>query len=179
MKPEINLIKAITKKDLVVLRLKKQGQKIATAVLALFIFSSLAVFIVLFVLGRQLSANEKTISSLKSGILKLEKNESYLITISDRIEAINLLLKNRQTYSKAIADLQSLLIPGFLPKELKIEKDGGLKIAGECSDLAFLTKYYNGAVEEVIKTGKYSQVIYPSVTRTKDGMYRLNLELKK
>lgn len=178
MKKEINLAGEVTQVNTLLLRLKRRGRQVAVVVLGLFVLSSLAVFLIFFQLNRVLSANENKISSLKSEIKKYEKTESYLVTISNRIETISSLLKTRTSYTKAIANLKLILTPGFMPLSLEIGRDGSLKISGECSDNQTVARF-NDIVETLAQEGKYSKVYYPSISRNEGGKYSLYLELKK
>lgn len=178
MKKEINLTGGVTQKSLIFLQFKKRVGQLAVIVLGLFVLASLTVLITFFVLSRQLNTNESKINSLKSEIKKNEKKESYMVTISNRIDTIASLLEMRGSYTKAISDLKLILIPGFVPQTLEIGRDGSLKISGEAKDNQILTKF-NDTVEGLAQEGKYSKVVYPSVSKTESGKYNLSLELKR
>lgn len=178
MKAEINLIRAITRRDLILLGLKSKIHKIASGILGLFILISLSVLMIFFILSQKLSANETKISTLKGQIVKLEKNESYLTTISNRIETINSLLKTRSSYNKAIADFKLLLIPGFSPINLEIANNGNLTIIGECSDSQILATF-GRTLEQIAESGKYSKIFIPLVSRGESQEYNIYLELKR
>ncbi len=178
LKQEINLAGEVNHENILLQRLKRRGRHVAVVVLGLFALATLAVFLIFFQLNRELSANGNQISSLKNEIKKYEKTESYLVTISNRVETISSLLKTRASYTKAIANLKLILTPGFMPLSLEIGRDGSLKISGECSDNQTVSKF-NDIVEILAQEGKYSKVFYPSVSRKEDGKYNLYLELKK
>lgn len=178
MKTEINLTGAISKENLLLQQFKKKVRQFAVLVLGLFVVASLAVLAIFFVLNRQLTTNENKINSLKSEIKKYEKKESSLVTISNRIDAITSLLKTRTSYTKAISDLKLILTPGFEPLTLEIGRDGSLRVSGECSDSQALATF-DKTVEVLAQDGKYSKVVYPSVSRNESGKYNVFLELKK
>lgn len=178
MSKEINLISSITKKSVVILRLKKKFIQLATLILGLFVLVCAFALATFLFFSIQLSNNEKKMASLKQEINKAQKIESYLVTITSRIDAITTLLKNRQSYLKAISDLKLVLVPGFTPQSLEVSRNGGLKLSGDCADSQLLTKF-NDAVEQISQNGKYLKVNYPSVNRSENGRFNITLELKK
>ena len=178
VKTEINLTGEASKEDLLFQQFKRKSRHFAVFVLSLFALASFVVLVALFILNRQMNANENNISLLKTGIKKYEKRESSLVIIANRIDAISSLLKTRTSYTKAIADLRLILTPDFIPQTLEIGSDGNLKISGSCPDSRALAAF-DKTVEQLAQDGKYSKVIYPSVGRQESGGYSVSLELKK
>ncbi len=114
---------------------------------------------------------------MKTEIQKSEKIESYLVTITNRVDLIEKLLISRKSYIKSISDLKAILIPEFSPLSLKIGSDGGLSVSGDCIGEGSLAKF-NETARKVFVEGKYTTVIYPSISRTGDKKYTITLEVK-
>lgn len=178
MKTDINLIDVVARKGITFRRFRKKIQTISFFVLVVFIFLCLGIFGGFFFLNSKLSADKVKISSIKNQINTLRKTESYMVTISNRVGTINSLLKNRNLYLKTINDLKLIIVAGFEPQSLEISRDGSLKINGLCADNPSLKKFTE-SVEKIQQENKYSQVLYPSVSRLGNGRYYVALELKK
>lgn len=177
MKEDINLISVVGRKDVLFQKIKKKAQFASYFFLILFLILSGAIYFLFLSTNRVFNGNQEQISLLKTEIKKYEKNESYLITVTNRIDSIDKLLKSRKSYIKSISDLKKILIPEFSPLSLKVGGDGSLTVSGDCLGEGSLTKF-DETVKKVFAEGKYSTVIYPSVGRTGDKKYSIILEVK-
>lgn len=177
MKKGFNLINKEVKRNINLLKLRKQIRSSVIGLVGVFIFLSLAVFIVFLVIKGSYQRNQKKIFSLQDEIKALGKTESLAIILADRIKGINTILNERESYSAAIADIESLSVPGFEMEGLDLNARGDLKITGTCDTRESLTDFKE-QVEQISQKDRYSSIIYPSVARTKEGKYDIVLEMK-
>lgn len=177
-KKEVNLISNQTKKAIRYQKLKKKIRNsvmMLTAITLLINFLTISFF---FILKQRLSINNTKIKSLNEAIASLDKNESYVITITDRADIVKALLKERKPFLKAITELESLLVPGFNLNSLDFGSAGELKITASCDDNQSLTDF-NERLEKVTQQGVFSKTLYSSIGRSKAGKYDFSLELKR
>jgi len=177
MKEQINLISTVSKKDISLQKMKKKVQFFSYLFLILFLVLSGVIYFLFLSTNKILAGNQSKINQLKADIQKYHKTESYLVTITNRIDLIGKLLISRTSYIKSISDLKAILIPEFVPLSLKIGSDGGMTISGDCLGEGALAKF-NETVRKVFVEGKYSLVFYPSITRSGDKKYAITLGVK-
>ncbi len=178
MKSDINLINKEVQKTINLLKLRKKIRVLVISLVGVFIFfSSLVLFAFLFV-KQSYKGNESKIASLKSQLKSLEKNESYALVIADRLRGINVVLKQRKSFLSTVADIETLSVPGLKVEGLNLDDRGNLKITGTCENQEVLSEF-NNRVEQISLAKKYSQIIYPSVNRTRSGQYYVIVELKQ
>jgi len=177
MKKGFNLINKEVKRNINLLKLRKQIRSLVIGLVGVFIFLSLAVFIIFLVIKGSYQKNQKKIFSLQNEIRALGKTESLAIILADRIRGINTILNERKSYSAAITDIENLSVPGFEMEGLDLNNRGNLKITGTCDTRESLINYKE-QVEQISQKDRYTSIIYPSFTRTKEGKYNIVLEMK-
>lgn len=173
----INLINAETQKTFEFLRLKKKLGKLSVASVVLFlVVVSLTTF---FLLATKavIERNQSKIAILQQEIKSLDKNESYVVTIADRITQISSLLGSKRNLSDNMADLHPLMVPGFALSGFEMKSAKELLLTGFCADLQSLTNLQE-KVEQLARKNLYQSIYYSQVTRLSDGHYDLILGLK-
>lgn len=123
-------------------------------------------------------SNNAQIESLKKEIVTFSKNESYLITIANRIKGLDLVFKNRKNYAEVLTDISSLFVPGFKLSNLEISSQGTIKLDGNCEDISSITNF-NERVEETKNKKFFKEIVYNSVSRIISGKYGISMEFKK
>lgn len=177
MKKSFNLINKEAKQTLDFLKLKKKIKFLAFGLVGVFIIALILVMGILLLTKSSIQANQRKKASIENEIKSLEKIEILAAITSKRIKMIDTILQERKSYSPLITDIESISVSGFNIEGLSIETDGTIKISGICDGLESLTNF-NNRIEELGMLKKYSQIVYPSVGRNKDGKYNLSLELK-
>lgn len=177
-KSGINLITQESRERVLLAKIKANVNKYLTVFIVIFVIISLGTLLSFLFLSKQIKNNQAKIASLKDTINGLSKTESYLVTIDDRVSGISSLMKERNDYSDKVSLLANLYVPGFIVTSFQIERDGGIKIDGKCQDIQALTNF-NERLEEIRARDIFSIIIYPQVTRIKDGKYNLSLQVKK
>lgn len=178
MESGINLIKLEAKKTVQLMRLRRRVKKLTLFFFFFFVLLSLLTFGALFLISNFSQKNQSKIAQLKGQIRSMEKTESYLVIIADRVKGVNLFLKNRHSYSRLLEDLQSLLVPGFSVKEMQIDNRGKLMISGYCRDLSSATAL-NEQIDKINQKKVYSKINYPSLARLSSGGWEVSLELEE
>lgn len=146
-------------------------------VVVFIVLASLTIGFLVF-LNQQYKTNEKKIAALREQIKALEKNESYLITITDRVKHVRTILDNRKTYAKTIEDLEKIYVEDLNISGLDFGSRGEMKVEGTCLNIACLTELNNN-VEEIKAEKKYKEVLFETVSRTSSGGYNISLSFKK
>ncbi len=178
MKGGVNLINLEARKNLQLAKLKAQIKQAVLAIVGIFIVLSFLFFLAFLTVQATFKNNERKINILKEQIKVLEKNESYTVTIADRVKGVNTILKERKSYLGLLTDLEKLLVPGFQLQNLQFASTGELKISGQCLDTASLTDF-NDQVEAIRQKSRYKRIVFPAVTRSLTGDYLISLELKQ
>jgi hypothetical protein len=178
MNKGINLISLEATK---IAREQKVKSKVKSASLFFVIFfivlAGLAFGLLIF-FNQQYKNNEKKIAGLKEQVKSLEKNESYLVTIADRVKHVKTILDSRKTYAKTIEDLEKIYVAGLEVRGLDFGARGEMKVEGMCLNIVCLTEL-NNKVEEIKAEKKYQEVLFESVSRSAAGSYNINLSFKK
>ncbi|PIV00461.1 hypothetical protein COS54_03090 [Candidatus Shapirobacteria bacterium CG03_land_8_20_14_0_80_39_12] len=177
MKKSFNLIDKEAKQAVLLLKLKRKVKLFAFSLVGVFIVVLILVMGVLLLTKNSIQASQRKKILIENEIKSLANIETLAAVTAGRIKMINTILQERKSYSPLIADIESISVTGFRIDGLDILADGTIKISGTCDSLESLTNF-NNQVEELSRLKKYSQIVYPSVGRNKDGKYNLSLELK-
>lgn len=178
MPKQINLIYAEPKKALTLRKAKKQAKRVVVGLLVVFIVVSAAVLIFYLNWKRNFEKNQKTIQNLKKEITSLDKNESYLVTIANRVSTIHPLLEGKDPVGKTLSDIETLFVPGFDLTSLEITGQKEIKVYGFCKDLASVTDF-NERLEQLKLQAQYQGTYYPEIYRLKDGRFTITIGIKK
>lgn len=178
MNKGINLISTEARKIAKEQKVKGKVKTASFAFVAFFIFvASLTIGFLVF-LNQKYKSNDKKIIALENQIKALEKNESYLVTITDRIKHAKSVLDDRKTYSKTIEDLERIYVNELEITGLDFGAGGDMKIEGRCLNLICLTEL-NNKIEEIKAEKEYQEILYNTVSRSTSGSYNVNLTFKK
>lgn len=178
MSKQINLINAEPKRALTLRKVKRQARRIVAGLLVVFIISSVAVLVFYFNWKRNFERNQGTILNLKKEITSLDKNESYLVTIANRVSTIRPLLEEKDPLGRTLSDIETLFVPGFDLTSLEITGQKEMKMYGFCKDLATVTDF-NEHLEQLKLQEQYKGTYYPEIYRLKDGNYIVTIGIKK
>ena len=173
----INLITQEGRERLQLLRIKLKVRRYLTVVGVLFSVAALLTIASFLLISKTVRDNENKIASLKNQIKNYDKTESYLITISNRLKSVSTVFAKRKAVSETMTLLSSLYTPGFSLMNIEILANGSVRLSGKCADVQSLIEF-NERLENLRAKKKFSQIIYPTVSRT-NGVYNLSLEFKK
>jgi hypothetical protein len=176
MPKTINLINAEVKRTYLYLKFKKKIREIFFVTSFVFALLALATIAALIFENRQIAKNRQRAELLKGQIKSLDKNESYILTILDRAGELEKILANQTDLDALLVDFQTLMVPGFVLKELKIDINNGFSLTGDCENNQALTNF-NEKVHLLNQKDAYSKTIYPSVSRGAEGRYSIILEV--
>lgn len=175
----INLISSSVSQD-IGFNLARKFLNSAALVLGIaFLITGGIVFYFFYQSGLDIAKNNLTVSSLEKEILSLNKNESYLITVNDRLNKIQNILKGEKKMSELFADLKYISVPGFTLSSLELSSSAKLiKFNFYCQDSQCLSNF-NARVEELVRDKKYAQILLPGLTRDQTGRYNISMEWKE
>lgn len=177
-KKGINLITQTGRERASFLKIKLKVKKYLVFLGIIFLLSGGATAGVYFYASGIVKSNKAQIESLKKEILTFSKNESYLITIANRIKGLDLVFKSRKNYAEILTNVSSLYVPGFKLSNLEISSAGAIKLDGTCDDISSVINF-NERVEEVKDKKIFKEIVYNSVSRSLKGAYGISMEFKK
>lgn len=173
----INLISLEARKNAQLVKVKRQIKKAVYIFLGVFILLSVMLLGVFVYFDTVQKTNKTKVASLENQIKTLDKTESYLTIIADRVKVVNQFLKDRKSYLSLMTDLQSLLVAGFSLNELDVGTNGALAIMGKCDSWKCLTNF-NDKIDQINEKKKYARISYPSVDRLADGSYTIKINME-
>lgn len=179
MMKEINLIDSSAQKKVNLSQIQKLLLKTAVVMGIVFVIASATGLYFFEATNRKSSQNRMKISVLENEIKKLTKNESYLITIDNRLTEIEKIFEKEPSRTEIFTDLKRLGVPGFTMTSFEMKtKANGLFLNGDCSDSQCLGNF-NSKVEELVGDKRYSQANFPGISRNQEGKYSLTIDLVK
>lgn len=144
-----------------------------------FFIAAAAVFYFFSKMNKTVSDNKSKILSIEKEISDLNKNESYLIMIDDRLKKIGKIMPNGNERKDIFDDIKYISVPGFTLADLEIKQAGkNVKIGVFCQDSQCLSNL-NGRMEDLVRDKKYSAVFFPTISREETGRFNLTIELNK
>ncbi|RJR25453.1 hypothetical protein C4578_01460 [Candidatus Microgenomates bacterium] len=178
MNKGINLISLEARKIAKEQKVKGKVKSASFVFVGVFIVMACLVIGFVIILNQKFKNNGKKITALENQIKALEKNESYLVTIADRVRHVNSILESRKAYANSMQDLEKIYVEDLNITGLDFGAKGDMKIEGRCAGVACLTEL-NNKVEEIKAENKYKEIVFETVNRTVDGRYFINLDFKK
>lgn len=137
-----------------------------------------AAILVIFLKAKEsYSKNDQTVKSLKAEIGKLNRNESLLLTVDNRLTRLASLSVSHKPKNELFSNLSLFLVPDFFLSTLEMKHRGEITITGVCLNLQCLSNM-NSQLEKIVEEKKFAGVSFPGVDRTMTGAYNVNFELK-
>lgn len=172
----INLINAETRITFIFLRLKKKAKLAMTVAVSFFVILTGLTLGLLFYTQSQVAKKKDQISQLTDKIKSFEKNESYVITITDRVKGISPVLNERGPVKEILSDLVKLSVPGFSLQSFTADSSK-VTIKAYCQDLAALTNF-NARLEDLSQEKRYRNIYYSSVSKISGNNYLIVVEIE-
>lgn len=119
----------------------------------------------------QVSATEQKISDLKD-------RQVSLLLIKNRLAIINQYLGNSSKQVAMLILLDKLLPAGISINSTTIGKDGEISILALIPDSQTMDNMIDNLTDKTQNEGQISQVSLDSISRGKDGVYRVSLKIK-
>ena len=126
---------------------------------------------------KKFKSNELKITNLKTEIGKLNKKESYLATIDNRLKKIDGILKTRVSQTDFLAKIKQLFVEGYSFSSLEISGQKQSKITGSCLDNQCLSLLYSKA-EELKEKKSFSEFIFNNVNRRLGNPFEIGISIK-
>lgn len=178
MRKQINLFAQEGREYTRLIRTKAKLKELDLLLLGLFVISAGVIFFNFYSVNQKIQSNKAKISSLSSQIKKLDKIESYTVTITGRVAGINIILKRKSPYAGMISSLNSLFVPGLKFKNLEVSRENKLKAGGVFGSLSSLADF-NERLETLKTQEGLSEAVYHLVSRKESDEYGFDLEIKK
>lgn len=126
---------------------------------------------------KKFKANELKITALKTEIGKFNKEESYLITIDNRLKKIDGILKTRTSQTDFLTKIKELFVEGYSFSSLDIGDQKESRITGSCLDNQCLSLLYSKA-EELKAKKSFSEFIFNDISRNLNNPFDIGIALK-
>jgi len=126
---------------------------------------------------KKFKANEAKIGVLKNEIGKLNKKETYLATVDNRLKKIDGILKINISSSDFLTKIKELFVEGYSFSSLEMSSQGQSRLTGSCFDNQCLSALYLKA-EEVKEKRPFSGFVFDSVNRKLNEPFAIGISLK-
>ncbi len=126
---------------------------------------------------KKLKANEAKIGVLKNEIGKLNKKETYLATVDNRLKKIDGILKTNISASDFLTKIKDLFVEGYSFSSLEMSSQKQAKLTGSCFDNQCLSALYLKA-EEMKEKRPFSEFVFSNVSRKSNEPFELGISLK-
>ena len=153
-------------------------QTIGVAVILLMVFLS-SLSVALRILQSQSIKNVQTqVSASEQKISGLKDRQVSLLLIKNRLSVINQYLGNSSKQTTMFILLDKLLPSGVSISSTTIDKSGQISLLTLIPDSLTLDTMINNLTDKTQNQGQISQVSIDSISRGKDGVYRVSLKIK-
>ncbi len=153
-------------------------QTIGVAVILLMVFLS-SLSVALRILQSQSIKNVQTqVSASEQKISGLKDRQVSLLLIKNRLSVINQYLGNSSKQTTMFILLDKLLPPGVSISSTTIDKSGQISLLTLIPNSLTLDTMINNLTDKTQNQGQISQVSIDSISRGKDGVYRVSLKIK-
>lgn len=126
---------------------------------------------------KKLKANEAKIGVLKNEIGKLNKKETYLATVDNRLKKIDGILKTNISSSDFLTKIKELFVEGYSFSSLDMSSRGQSRLTGSCFDNQCLSALYLKA-EEMKGKRPFSEFVFNNVNRKLNEPFAIGILLK-
>lgn len=161
---EINLIGYQTKKFFGFDRQAKLLKNLILALDVVLVLVMAGFFALYLKTNREMKVSREKIQALKSEIAKLRENESYLLTINNRILEIESFLKSRVSETELFSEAKTLFVPGLTVSSIELGGSKTSVISGVCPDLQCLSNL-NERLEDLKQKKTFSVLTFENMSR--------------
>jgi hypothetical protein len=125
----------------------------------------------------KMKSNEAKINALKKEITALNKKETYLIMVDNRLKEIDRVFKSKISQEQLLQKIRALFVPGFVFSSLNVSGLKQSKIVGQCSDSLCLSQLYDKA-EELKQSDSFSEFTFNNVNLKINQPFEITISLK-
>lgn len=153
-------------------------QTLGIGVILLMVFLS-SLSVALRILQSQSIKNIQTqVSATEQKISDLKDRQTSLLLIKNRLTVINQYLGNSSKQTAMFILLDKLLSPSILINSTAVGRSGEVSILALVPDSLTLDNMISNLTDKTQNEGQISQVSIDSISRGKDGVYRVSLNIK-
>lgn len=152
-------------------------QAIGVSAILLVIFLSSLIVALRILQSSSIEQIQSRLSESEAKIQNLKDKQSQLLLLKDRLTAINLHFGTPSKQTSAFKLLDKL-IPNLSVSSFSIDKTGDAQITTLIQDTTDLENLITNLTSIENNEGKITSVAIESLTRGRDGFYRLSMKIK-
>ncbi len=153
-------------------------QILGVAVILLIIFLSSLTVALKILQTQNISQAEAKLDKIQQQVGGLKDTQSSLVILKDRLTAINQYLGVPSRQVQVYKLIYQLLPASVSVNSISIDKVGEVLVLATVSDASVIDQIINNMLSAEISEGKISQVKVETLSRGRDGIYRLSLKVK-
>lgn len=147
------------------------------AVLAMFFLSALTIAL-RFLQSQNISQIQNRVVASEQKISDLKTTQGSLLLLKNRLTTITQYLGTASKQAQMYQLITTLLPTSFSVSSISVGKDGEILILGVAPDSSSLDDVINNLTSQSSNQDKISQVSLETISRGRDGIYRLTLKIK-
>lgn len=155
--------------------------KVQTAGVAVILFMTFltSLTIALRILQSQnIRQVQAQVTSAEGRVGEFKDTQASLLLLKNRLGAISQFLDNPSKQSEIYNLVSSLLPPAISLASVSVDPDGGVSLVALAYDIVSLENFISGLNSAETNQGKVSEVSVEGLSRNRDGIYRVTLQIK-
>lgn len=153
-------------------------QTIGVSIILMMIFLTSLTIALRILQSVEISKIKVSLTQAEQKISDLKTNQASLILLKDRLTTINKFLGVPSKQTEMYNLITKLLPPAVSISSISVDRSGDVLILGTALDGESVDKLVNGLISSDSKQNNISQVSIDSLSRGKDGIYRISLKVK-
>lgn len=152
-------------------------QTISIAVLLLFIFLATTTVALGYIQSQDVKNAQVNLDSAESAVSGLKSKESSLVALKNRINSISEVKKDPSKQRIMYSLVDGLIPANVNVSSLSVDKSGDVVIAAVFSDIQSFDSFTQDLVNRNKNQDKIKEVDIDSLSRSRNGQYRVNLKI--
>lgn len=153
-------------------------QTIGIGVILLMVFLSSLSVALRILQSQNIKVIQTQVDAVEQKISDLKDKQLSLLLIKNRLAVINKYLNNPSKQTTMLLLLDKLIPPSVSVNSTSIDKSGEVSILALIPDSTILDNMITNLTDKTINEGKIVEVLVDSISRGKDGVYRISLKIK-
>lgn len=178
MKIAINLLPAEFTQEEVKRAKFVKLQTIGVVIILLMIFLASLTIALRILQGQNLQQVQAKAAQAEEKVGALRETQGSILLLKNRLNAISEYLGQPSKQNEIYKFIDSIIPPSIGITSISIDKSGDVSLVALASDSTSLDNFLVGLTSEELNQGKIKQVSIETLTRGRDGVYRVNLQIQ-
>ena len=153
-------------------------QAFGVTIILVMIFLSVLVVALRFLQSQNILQIQNRVSAEEQKISDLKNTQGSLLLLKNRIITISQYLGTASKQAQMYQLITTLLPESFSVSSISVGKDGEILISGVVPDSSSLDNVISNLTSQSSNQDKISQISLDTISRGRDGVYRLSLKIK-